>query len=77
LGLPFTTWSLTKLVDYLAEHAWITVTTETVRQILRKAGLSRQATKTWKASRDPDFVAREPHPGPLRSPACRRAGDLC
>src|SRR6185295_12748868 len=23
LGLPFTTWSLTKLVAYLAEHAWI------------------------------------------------------
>ena len=59
LGLPFTTWSLTKLVDYLAEHAWITVSTETVRQILRDAGVSWQATKTWKASKDPEFVAKK------------------
>ena len=29
-GLPFTTWSLTKLVNYLAEHAWIRASTETV-----------------------------------------------
>src|SRR5437764_6834220 len=27
LGLPFTTWSLTKLVDYLAEHARLVVST--------------------------------------------------
>lgn len=40
VGLPFTTWSLAKLVDYLAEHAWIRVSTETVRQILCKAGVS-------------------------------------
>jgi transposase len=57
--LPFTTWSLTKLVGYLAEHAWIKASTETVRQILRTAGVSWQATKTWKASKDPDFVAKK------------------
>ncbi|MBM7790046.1 helix-turn-helix domain-containing protein [Tenggerimyces flavus] len=45
LRLPFTTWSLTKLVEYLAGQR-ITVSTETVRQILRKAGISWQATKT-------------------------------
>ena len=61
LGLPFTTWSLTKLVGYLAEHAWIRASTETVRQILRKAGVSWQATKTWKASKDPEFVAKKNH----------------
>jgi transposase len=59
LGLPFTTWSLAKLVDYLAEHAWIRASTETVRQILRTEGVSWQATKTWKASKDPDFVAKK------------------
>ncbi|UJW28755.1 helix-turn-helix domain-containing protein [Saccharothrix sp. AJ9571] len=59
LGLPFTTWSLTKLVDYLAEHARIRASTETVRQILRKEGVSWQPTKTWKASKDPDFVAKK------------------
>src|SRR3954470_606394 len=59
LGLPFTTWSLTKLVAYLAEHAWIRASTETVRQILRQEGVSWQATKTWKASKDPDFIPKK------------------
>jgi transposase len=58
LGLPFTTWSLTKLVEHLGGVERITVSTETVRQVLRTAGISWQATKTWKGSRDPDFVAK-------------------
>jgi transposase len=58
LGLPFTTWSLTKLVEYLGDHARVEISTETVRQILRRAGIRWQATKTWKASRDPDFAAK-------------------
>ena len=58
LGLPFTTWSLTKLVAYLAEHRRLTVSTETARQVLREADITWQATKTWKASRDPDFAAK-------------------
>jgi transposase len=58
LGRPFTTWSLSKLVDYLAERKSIKLSTESVRTILRKAGISWQATKTWKASRDPDFAAK-------------------
>jgi len=58
LGRPFTTWSLVKLVDYLAESARIEISAESVRQILRAAGISWQATKTWKASRDPDFAAK-------------------
>ena len=60
LGQPFTTWSLSKLVEYLAESKSIKLSTESVRTILRtilrKAGISWQATKTWKASRDPDFA---------------------
>jgi transposase len=58
LGLPFTTWSLAKLAGYLAEHGRVQISTESVRQILRTAGISWQATKTWKASRDPDFAAK-------------------
>lgn len=58
LGLAFTTWSLTKLVEYLAEHKSIRISTESIRQILRDAGIRWQATKTWKASRDPDFAAK-------------------
>ena len=58
LGRPFTTWSLSKLVEYLAEHKHIKVSAESVRQILRKAGIRWQATKTWKASRDPDLAQK-------------------
>jgi transposase len=58
LGRPFTTWSLSKLVEYLAEHKQIRMSTESVRQILREAGINWQATKTWKASRDPEFAAK-------------------
>lgn len=58
LGRPVTTWSLVKLADYLAESARIQISAESVRQILRAAGISWQATKTWKASRDPDFASK-------------------
>jgi transposase len=58
LGLPFTTWSLAKLVDYLRDHRKVKMSTETVRRILTSAGISWQATKTWKASKDPDFAAK-------------------
>lgn len=43
----------------LAEHKRLVVSTETVRQVLRAAGISWQATKTWKASRDPDFAVKK------------------
>ena len=49
---------MTKLVEYLAEHKSIRISTESIRQILRDAGIRWQATKTWKASRDPDFAAK-------------------
>ncbi|HEY0692863.1 MAG TPA: IS630 family transposase [Kribbella sp.] len=58
VGRPFTTWSLSKLVEYLAEHKKINISTESVRKILRTAGISWQATKTWKASKDPDFAQK-------------------
>jgi transposase len=58
LGRPFTTWSLTKLAEHLSEHHRIVASTETVRLILREAGINWQATKTWKASRDPDYRAK-------------------
>ena len=59
LGCPFTCWSLTKLRDYLAEDKHIRVSHETIRQVLRQAGISFQNTKTWKHSTDPDFAAKK------------------
>jgi transposase len=58
LGCPFTTWSLSKLAEYLATQHRVVISAESVRQILRAAGISWQATKTWKASRDPEFAAK-------------------
>jgi transposase len=76
LGRPFTTWSLAKLVEYLAEHKKIGISTESVRQILRAAGISWQATKTWKGSKDPDFAAKMARVLDLydHPPAARRDG---
>jgi hypothetical protein len=57
--LPFSAWSLSKLADYAAASGVVaSVSRETIRQILRAGGVSWQATKTWKASADPDFIPR-------------------
>ncbi len=58
VGLPFTTWSLSKLVEYLRQRHRIVASTETVRHVLRAAGVRWQATKTWKASQDPEFTPK-------------------
>jgi len=59
LGCPFTCWSLTKLRDYLAQHRYLPVSRETIRLVLKDAGISWQNTKTWKHSNDPDFAAKK------------------
>ncbi|MGP4018811.1 IS630 family transposase [Saccharopolyspora sp. 5N708] len=59
LGQPFSTWSLSKLRDYLIDSQIVQrISRETLRRILRDGGISWQATKTWKASNDPDFTAK-------------------
>ncbi|MFE9695026.1 IS630 family transposase [Micromonospora sp. NPDC005806] len=59
LGKPFSCWSLSKLRDYLIEAGYVTtISVETVRRILHERGVSWQATKTWKASTDPDFTSK-------------------
>ena len=37
------------------------ISRESLRQILRAAGISWQASKPWKASEDPDFTAEMRH----------------
>jgi transposase len=56
LGLAFSTWSLTKLADYLAAARIAVISRESIRQILHDAGVRWLATKTWKASTDPNFI---------------------
>jgi hypothetical protein len=58
LGLAFSTWSLAKLAEYLAATGVAVVSRETIRQILHAGGIRWLATKTWKASTDPGFLAK-------------------
>ncbi|MGW2619881.1 IS630 family transposase [Streptomyces sp. NPDC001500] len=55
----FSTWSLAKLAAHLVErHVVLGISRETLRRILCEGKVSWQATTTWKASNDPDFIAK-------------------
>lgn len=43
------------------------ISRETLRRILRAAGITWQTTTTWKASPDPDFIAKMQRIPPLSS----------
>lgn len=59
LDLPFATWSLAKLADYLVAEGVVTdISHEGLRQLLREEGVRFQAVRTWKRSNDPDFEAK-------------------
>lgn len=58
--LPFSTWSLSKLAEFLvAEGVVDDISHEGLRVLLREEGVSFQVIKTWKTSNDPDFEARK------------------
>ena len=58
-GVALTRWSLRKLHPHLLETGVIAeLCPETLRQILRGAGLSHQRTRSWKWSPDPHFKER-------------------
>ncbi|MDX2683772.1 IS630 family transposase [Streptomyces sp. NY05-11A] len=59
-GLPFSTWSLAKLADFLvAEGVVDDISHEGLRILLREEGVTFQRAKTWKASRDPGYAAKK------------------
>ena len=58
--LPFSTWSLAKLADFLvAEGVVDDISHEGLRVLLREEGVTFQRVKTWKASKDPDYAAKK------------------
>ncbi|MEV8195335.1 IS630 family transposase [Rhodococcus pyridinivorans] len=58
--LPFSTWSLTKLAEFLvAEGVVDDISHEGLRVLLREEGVSFQKVKTWKRSRDPDYAVKK------------------
>ena len=56
-GVPLTRWSLDRLSAWLAEQG-IVISPSHLGRLLADAGLSFQRTRSWKASRDPDYEAR-------------------
>jgi transposase len=58
--LPFSTWSLAKLADFLvAEGVVDDISHEGLRTLLREEGVTFQRLKTWKASKDPAYAAKK------------------
>jgi transposase len=58
--LAFSTWSLTKLAEFLvAEGVVDDISHEGLRTLLREEGVSFQVIKTWKTSTDPDFEVKK------------------
>jgi transposase len=59
-GLPFSTWSLSKLADHLVDKGVVEdISHEGLRALLRAEGVSFQRIKTWKESSDPDFEGKK------------------
>jgi transposase len=59
-GLPFSTWSLAKLADFLvAEGVVEDISHEGLRAVLREEGVTFQRLKTWKASKDPQYAPKK------------------
>jgi transposase len=58
--LPFSTWSLAKLADFLvAEGVVDDISHEGLRVLLRAEGVTFQRLKTWKASKDPGYAEKK------------------
>jgi transposase len=59
-GLPFSTWSLAKLTDFLvAEGVVEDISHEGLRALLREEGVTFQRLKTWKTSTDPCYQEKK------------------
>ena len=55
--LPFSTWSLSKLAEFLvAEGVVDDISHEGLRVLLREEGVTFQRLKTWKAPEDPRYA---------------------
>jgi len=60
LGRPFRNWSLPKLREYLIDEGIVeSIAIETIRQMLRKAKVRLQRTKTWKECNDPRLAPKK------------------
>ncbi len=66
LGLPFSLWTLQRLVDYLAEETGIRVSDETVRRALKHTGIVLSRPQHKISSPDPEYAVKKRR---LKTPA--------
>jgi transposase len=66
LGLPFSLWTLQRLVDYLAEETGIRVSDETVRRALKHADIVLSRPQHKISSPDPEYAVKKRR---LKTPA--------
>ena len=60
LGLPFTTWSLPKLQEYLSKQPGMKgITRSTIRRRLHQEGFHFWEGQTWCESHDPEFESKK------------------
>jgi transposase len=72
--LPFSTWSLAKLADFLvAEGVIDDISHEGLRALLRAEGVTFQRLKTWKTSKDPRYQQKKARVEQLYAIADREA----
>ena len=72
--LPFSTWSLAKLADFLvAEGVVDDISHEGLRVLLGQEGVTFQRLKTWKASKDPRYAEKKTRVEQLYAIADREA----
>lgn len=58
-GLPFSLWTLQRLVEYLAEQTGIRVSDETVRRALKHAGMVLSRPQHQISSPDPEYALKK------------------
>jgi transposase len=66
LHLPFSLWTLQRLADYLAERTGLRVSDETVRRVLKDAGIVLSRPQHQISSPDPEYALKKRR---LRTPA--------
>ena len=66
LHLPFSLWTLQRLADYLAERTGLRVSDETVRRVLKQAGLVLSRPQHKISSPDPEYAVKKRR---LKTPA--------
>ncbi len=59
LGLPFSVWSLDRLINYLKDKTNITVSNETLRTHLRAHGISFSRPQHKVSSPDPEYAQKK------------------